>query len=68
MYWPDYLPTLTDQLCSIGAKSSYIPCHTLYISLLLYGVDKARVTLKLHFYNEDLGLAWHFQDMLDSSC
>ena len=31
-------------------------------------VDIIWVTLKLHLYNEYLGVAWYFQDMLDSSC
>ena len=37
LYGPDFLPTPTDQLSSIGADPpSY---HTLYINLLLYGIN-----------------------------
>jgi len=69
LYGPDFLPTPTDQLCSIGADCP--PCHTLPYSMGLYyplqsvlsGCTYAKknltfapyLLLTLGFSNENLG-------------
>ena len=47
MYWPDCLPTPTNQLCSIVAIIVFHtpPSHTLYINLLLYDLSSGLVCL-----------------------